>query len=127
MQSSRSIQAVSLLVAVVCLGIASQLAGPVHGGPSLALVEPINQKRKTLKMGFRDDMTRNLPPKYAILIASLGTLRALAIDMLWIKATKLREEGKHFQSLQLARWICDLAPRYPAVWDFQAWELLLPH
>ena len=53
----------------------------------------------------------------------MGAFRGLAIDYLWIKAAGLREEGKHFQSLQLARWICDLQPRFPSVWAFQAWEM----
>ncbi len=111
MKSARITQAVCLTLAAALVAIAS------------GHLNSINEQRRELKIGFHEDIHENLPPKTAFLLTSLGSFRGLAIDYFWIKATLLKQEGKHYQSLQLARWICDLMPRFSDVWLFQAWEM----
>jgi hypothetical protein len=64
-----------------------------------------------------------MPHDVALALAALGSFRGLAVDYLWIRADRLKEEGKHYEALQLADMICRLQPRFPAVWSFQAWNM----
>lgn len=49
--------------------------------------------------------------------------RALVVDYLWMRATKLKEDGRYFDAYQLAETICRLQPRFPSVWAFNAWNM----
>jgi hypothetical protein len=56
-------------------------------------------------------------------LPALFVFRSLAIDYLWIRADKLKEQGQFFDALHLARLICELQPNLSKVWDFQAWNM----
>ncbi|MGD9692248.1 MAG: hypothetical protein AB7G17_12500 [Phycisphaerales bacterium] len=62
------------------------------------------------------------PPEVAVGIA-LGAFRGLFVNILWLRANKLKEEGKFYESIELARTITRLQPRFPRVWIFQAWNM----
>ncbi len=62
------------------------------------------------------------PPEVAVGIA-LGAFRGLFVNILWFRANKLKEEGKFYESIELARTITRLQPRFPRVWIFQAWNM----
>ncbi|MCK6457705.1 MAG: hypothetical protein L6Q92_14390 [Phycisphaerae bacterium] len=49
--------------------------------------------------------------------------RAPVVDYLWLRATKLKEEGRYFDAYQLAETICKLQPRFGSVWAFNAWNM----
>ena len=49
--------------------------------------------------------------------------RAPLVDILWLRATKLKEEGRFFDALQLSQRICELQPKFASVWVFQAWNM----
>ena len=49
--------------------------------------------------------------------------RAPLVDILWLRATKLKDEGRYFDALQLSERICELQPKFPSVWVFQAWNM----
>lgn len=49
--------------------------------------------------------------------------RAPLVDILWIRASKLKEEGRYFDALQLSQRICELQPKFASVWIFQAWNM----
>ncbi|HPF39760.1 MAG TPA: hypothetical protein P5081_11410 [Phycisphaerae bacterium] len=53
----------------------------------------------------------------------LAVARAPIVDVLWLKATKSKEEGRIFDAYQLAELICELQPKFPDVWAFQAWNM----
>lgn len=55
--------------------------------------------------------------------AALFAFRSLAIDYLWIRAEKLKQDGQFFDALYLARAICALQPNLATIWDFQAWNM----
>jgi len=65
----------------------------------------------------------NAPPSLAFATVAMGAFRGLIVDILWMRADKLKEEGKFFDAKQLAEWITTLQPRFAAVWDFQAWNM----
>jgi hypothetical protein len=113
-QSQRSatlIQVAALLGAVGCMALAARLQAP------------INQQRKELQLVMQSDIYKELPPEYGWLSAFGGTFRGLAVNYIWTRADKLKEEGKYYESLQLAKWICTLQPRFAQVWVFQAWNM----
>ena len=97
--------------AAVCIGLAALLQAP------------INQQRKELQLLMQSDIYRALPPKYAWISATGGVFRGVAVDLLWMRAENLKQEGKYFEAHQLAKWICTLQPRFPMVWTFQAWNM----
>jgi hypothetical protein len=53
----------------------------------------------------------------------MGAFRGLIVDILWMRADNLKQEGKFFDAKQLAEWITMLQPRFAAVWDFHAWNM----
>ncbi|NLX12938.1 MAG: hypothetical protein GXY44_04685 [Phycisphaerales bacterium] len=105
------VQVSALLGAATCITLAA------------ALQAPINRQREELELTMHSNIYKDLPPEYAWVSAVGATFRGLAVDILWNKAENLKQEGKYFQSHQLAKWICTIQPRFPAVWDFQAWNL----
>lgn len=87
-----------------------------------AMLRPINEYRRANQLVTQPELG-DVPPKYALITAMAGSFRGLAVDWLWMRADKLKEEGKYYESNQLAEWICDLQPRFAAVWQYQAWNL----
>ena len=100
------------------------LAGAAACIAAAALLQPpINRQRRDLQLVLGSDIYRELPPKYAWISAAGGTFRGIAADILWARAESLKQEGKYYESHQLAKWICTLQPRFPQVWTFQAWNM----
>jgi len=53
----------------------------------------------------------------------MGAFRGLFVNYLWLRATRLKEEGKYHEAVQLSEAITKLQPRFPRVWAFHAWNL----
>jgi len=110
-RSATLIQVAALLGALACVALAA------------CLQDPINRQRKELQLVLQSDIYKELPPEYAWISAFGGALRGLAVHYLWYRAEELKQEGKYYESQQLARWICTLQPRFAEVWIFQAWNM----
>ncbi|MBW8015292.1 MAG: hypothetical protein FVQ82_03830 [Planctomycetes bacterium] len=54
---------------------------------------------------------------------AMGPFRGVAVDILWMRAEKLKEEGQFFDALLIAEWITTLQSNFAPVWDFQAWNM----
>ncbi|MHC5182734.1 MAG: hypothetical protein ACYSPI_00415 [Planctomycetota bacterium] len=65
----------------------------------------------------------NAPPSLAFATVAMGAFRGVIVDILWMRADTLKQEGKFFDAKQLAEWITTLQPRFAAVWDFHAWNM----
>jgi len=65
----------------------------------------------------------NAPPSLAFATIAMGAFRGLVVDVLWMRAERLKEQGQFFDARQLAEWITTLQPRFAAVWEFQAWNM----
>jgi hypothetical protein len=87
-----------------------------------AQLDSINAQRQTLKLVINPP-TENMPPSLAFATVAMGAFRGLVVDILWMRADKLKEEGQFFDARQLAEWITKLQPRFAAVWEFQAWNM----
>lgn len=64
-----------------------------------------------------------MPPMVAFTSVALGGFRGIIADILWLRSTKMQEEGRYFELVQLANWITTLEPRFSPVWAFHAWNL----
>ena len=62
------------------------------------------------------------PPQVALGIA-MGAFRGLFVNILWMRANNLKEEGKFYEAMELSRAITRLQPRFNQVWVFHAWNM----
>ena len=85
-------------------------------------LDRINPQRSEMKLVINEQL-ENAPPSLAFATVAMGAFRGLIVDILWIRADQLKEDGKFFDAKQLAEWITLLQPRFAAVWDFHAWNM----
>ncbi len=84
-------------------------------------LDNINAERSRLNLTL--EKPQNVPASIAFATAATGAFRGLVIDILWLRAEKMKMEGQFFDAKQLAEWITILQPRFATVWDFQAWNM----
>ncbi|UCG55840.1 MAG: hypothetical protein JSU70_13325 [Phycisphaerales bacterium] len=82
----------------------------------------INSQRQEMEL-ISNEPLENAPPSLAFATVAMGAFRGLVVDILWMRADKLKEEGQFFDARQLAEWITKLQPRFGAVWVFHAWNM----
>ena len=111
MSRDRIIQFSACVLALVCLGV------------SIGLIQPINEQRLDLQLGFNAEVGDQVPPKYVVFAAALGSFRGVAANILWYRVEMMKREGNFFQINDLSRWITALQPRFPQVWVFLAWNM----
>ena len=63
------------------------------------------------------------PISLAFTTVAMGAFRGLVVDILWMRAEKLKEEGQFFDARQIAEWITALQPRFASVRDFHSWNM----
>jgi len=69
------------------------------------------------------DPLENAPPAVAFTSVALGGFRGLVADYLWLRSTKMQEQGNYFEMVQLADWLVKLQPRYTTSHAFLAWNM----
>jgi len=84
-------------------------------------LDPINRQRQ--EMGLIIDTPENIPPSLVFATIATGAFRGLVVDVLWMRADRLKDEGQFFDARQLAEWITILQPRFASVWEFHAWNM----
>jgi hypothetical protein len=92
-------------------------------GAASLLVRPINAQRVELQFTANEDITKNLPPEYAIPYIALGAFRGPVLNFLWIRLEDMKQDGKFWEAKQLSEVITRLQPRFPHVWANRAWNL----
>ncbi|MGA2914481.1 MAG: hypothetical protein ABSE89_00430 [Sedimentisphaerales bacterium] len=102
---------------ILCIAAAAGLA--FWGSRRL---DNINAQRSEMKLIMNQPL-ENAPPSLAFATVALGAFRGLIVDILWLRADQLKEEGKFFDAKQLAEWITILQPRFAEVWNFHAWNM----
>lgn len=110
MRRDRTIQFTALGLMLVFL--------TVQGVLSTQLAASVGRNR----LVFADRAEAGDPPEVALGIA-MGAFRGVFVNFLWIRANTLKEQGKYYESVDLARTITRLQPRFPRVWVFHAWNL----
>jgi len=69
-----------------------------------------------------DGMTR----EEALGVAA-GAFRGIIVNYLWIRANDMKQAGKFYEAVDLAKTITRLQPRFPRVWAFHGWGLAYNH
>ena len=85
-------------------------------------LDSLQKSREELKLVSVPDL-KNAPPEVAFATVALGAFRGLVVDILWMRAEKLKEDGQFYDARQIAEWITILQPRFAEVWDFQGWNM----
>lgn len=112
---SPRLRRISLSIALGAAATASLLAA---GGRQTALQE---ERRR---MGLvQADPVENLPPWVAFSSVALGPFRGLLVDLLWVRASTLQQQGRYVELVQLSEWITRLQPRFESIWAYHAWNL----
>lgn len=101
----------------VCIVLAASLL--ITAGMQL---DYINSQRKQMNL-IANEPLKNAPPSLAFATVAMGAFRGLLVDILWLRADKLKDEGEFFDAKQIAEWITTLQPRFASVWEFQAWNM----
>ncbi len=110
MRSDTRIQLIAAVIAVLALLVTSGLSTSLSATAGRA------------QLGYADRAEAGDPPEVAAGIA-LGAFRGVFVNILWLRANKMKEEGKFYESIELAKTITRLQPRFPRVWAFQAWNM----
>ncbi|MEM7621802.1 MAG: hypothetical protein AAF235_01200 [Planctomycetota bacterium] len=92
------------------------LTGAAAVSPFIAASSGRNQ------LAYADTAEEGDPPQVAAGIA-MGAFRGLFVNYLWMRANSLKQDGRFHESVELARAITKLQPRFPRVWAFHAWNL----
>ena len=82
----------------------------------------INAQRYQMKLIINEPL-KNAPPSLAFATVAMGAFRGLVVDILWMRADRLKDQGQFFDARQLAEWITKLQPRFGEVWEFHAWNM----
>ncbi len=85
------------------------------------MVTPLHKEQ--IRQDLISDPVRGASPDIVLLTTALGAFRGVIINVIWIRMERLKQEGKFFELAQLADLACRLAPRFPRVWDYNAWNL----
>lgn len=85
-------------------------------------LDDINDQRREMKLVSNEPL-ENAPPSLAFATVAMGAFRGLVVDVLWMRAERLKQQGQFFDAKQLAEWITTLQPRFGEVWVFQAWNM----
>ncbi len=84
-------------------------------------LESVNAKRRQYHLVLPPLPDETAPS--ALYTPLLSISRAWFADVLWIRADRLKEQGLYFDALKLSQLICNLQPKFAAVWAFQAWNM----
>ncbi len=106
-----------IIILCVCILITGALL--VAAGSQLDL---INSNRLQMRL-ISNEPLENAPPSLAFATVAMGAFRGLVVDVLWMRAEKLKQQNQFFDAKQLAEWITKLQPRFAQVWEFQAWNM----
>jgi hypothetical protein len=106
-----------IIIWSVCIILAASLL--ITAGMQLDF---INSQRQQMKL-IANEPLQNAPPSLAFATVAMGAFRGLLVDMLWLRAETLKNQGEFFDAKQLAEWITTLQPRFAPVWEFQAWNM----
>ncbi len=65
----------------------------------------------------------DVPPMITFVSVALGGFRGVIADLLWLRVSKMQEEQRFVELVQLSDWITKLQPHMAEVWVFHAWNM----
>jgi len=82
---------------------------------------PVHRQRTKYDLGSTP--VKGVSPELAAATQALGAFRGIMLDLVWIRLQSLKRQGRFFEMVQLSEWACKLAPHFPRIWQFHAWNL----
>lgn len=82
---------------------------------------PIHDMRS--EYDLTSDPVQGVSPELVLATTALGGFRGVIVDVIWIRLQQLKQQGRFFEIVQLSDWACKLAPRFPKIWQFHAWNM----
>ena len=82
------------------------------------LLPSLDESAEQNTLRYTNAIEDNAPPEVAIGTA-IGAVKGILVDVLWVRATILKEKGLFHEANTLAEMITKLQPRFPSVWAFQ--------
>ena len=87
-----------------------------------------SQNRELLAMRGEYHLTaaeslEDASPLMSFTTVVLGGFRGLIVDILWLRVSRLQDEGEIFELEQLADWITKFDPLSTDTWIFHAWNM----
>ena len=79
--------------------------------------------RYSHQSGAYTSAASEVPPALTFVVAGLGGFRGIVAEVLWFRASRLQEEGRYMELVQLADWITMLDPHASEAWIYNAWNL----
>ena len=83
----------------------------------------LRQVRHTKLQRVGASYSADVPPMITFVNVALGGFRGVIADMLWLRVSKLQEERRFVELVQLSDWITKLEPHLADVWVFHAWNM----
>jgi hypothetical protein len=94
------------------------------GCSCIVLITPLKKELK--KQQVEDDLSfvgeEGTPTELSIAIG-MGLFRSIALDILWMRASSLQQEGRFYEIVQLYDLIGKLQPHNARVWSYSAWNM----
>lgn len=98
-------------------------AGAIVALALAALLHPVLLRQRERFHPPARTALRDAPPLVAFTTVALGGFRGIIADFLWLRASRLQDEGRYLEIAQLADWITKLEPGMTEVWAFHAWNM----
>ena len=99
--------------------IALVVFGMLSAWQSRRLAEHRRERLPEASVSYNADM----PPALTFAMAGLGGFRGIISEILWFRVSRLQEEGRFLELVQLADWITRLDPHAAEGWAYNAWNL----
>jgi hypothetical protein len=84
------------------------------------LLPNILEEAEDNTLRYTNNVVEGVPDWINTIGMSLGALRGLVVDYLWIKIHQMQRDGLYFEVMADAELITKLQPRFPQVWVFHA-------
>ncbi|MHC4416400.1 MAG: hypothetical protein ACYS0G_14085, partial [Planctomycetota bacterium] len=97
------------IVALVVLAVSATVCG--------ALLPRMTELTRRHALRYTDVVVEGAPP-FVTLGTSIGALRGVIVDYLWIKVHLMKEKGLYYEVMADSDLITKLQPRFAAVWAF---------
>ena len=82
----------------------------------------VNREIRENRLRFSGNIG-DAPPLVVFTTMALGSFRGVVADVLWLRSESMKQSGRYFEMVQLAKWIVDLQPDFPGASAFLAWNL----
>lgn len=83
----------------------------------------LRDRRRDLLPEAPLEAAQDIPPTLTLIQVGLGGFRGLLVDLLWLRASILKERNQFVELVQLSEWITILDPYAAEAWSYHAWNM----